>query len=155
MKKKKIHVFGKDAYLLGEDEYGKKYYLRAAQWDCGWYWGGGYVTTYTNNSNPERSRDIASHSHFDYMFLSGKVNGYDKFTSFFVKTPFTDKEIWKIIELMQSFYIARRYSDMLATGGAHYTSNPANETIKNETEYNRINQKVIPAIMRELYAILA
>ena len=88
------------------------------------------------------------------MFFSGKVNGYDAFKAFFKVTPFTDKEIWKIVELMQSFYTARRYSDMLAIGGAHYTANPASETIKSPEEYNRINNKVIPAIMTELYKIL-
>lgn len=154
MKKKKINIFGGCVYLLGEDVNGKKYYLAEASWDCGWYWGGGYIKTYTNNRNPRLSRDIESHQHFDGMFLSGKANGYDKFKSFFVKTPFTDDEIWRIVELMQSFYIARRYSDMLATGGAHYTSNPASGIIKCDAEYNRINKEVIPAIMQELYAIL-
>lgn len=154
MKKKKIHVFNKDAYLLGEDASGRRYWLEEAKWDCEWYWGGGYVETYTNNRNPEQSRDIASHQHFDGMFFSRKVNGYDAFKAFFKVTPFTDKEIWEILELMQSFYTARRYSDMLSIGGAHYTANPASETIKSPAEYDRINDKVIPAIMAELYKIL-
>jgi len=101
------------------------------------------------------SRDINSHSHFDSMFFKGNVNGHDMFKKFFAVTPFTDEEIWKICELMKSFYIARQYSDMLYCGGAHYTSNPATETIKNETEYVRINKVVIPKIMNALYKILS
>ena len=73
---------------------------------------------------------------------------------FFKETPFTNDEIWEICELMKSFYIAREYSDMIYRGGAHYTSNPAKEIIKNETEYTRINKVVIPNIMTELYKIL-
>ena len=67
----------------------------------------------------------------------------------------SDEEIWKIIELMKSFYISQEYSDMLYRGGAHYTSNPVTDIIKNEAEYKRINEKVIPEIMKELYKILA
>lgn len=153
-KKYKMHKFGKDCYLLGQDYDGINYFLEAASWNCGWYWGGGYVETYTNNRNPICPKDIASHQHFDSMFLNGNANGYDKFVGFFAKTPFTKNEIWKIMELMKSFYVARHYSDMLHTGGAHYTENPAKGKIQSKTEYDRINNKVIPSIMKELYLIL-
>lgn len=156
LRKRKSHAFDKDIYLLGKDADGILYWLEEAKWDCDWYWGGGYVETYTNNEYPSMSRDITSHSHFDSMFFKNKnLNGYDAFTSFFEETPFTEKEIWKICELMKSFYIAREYSDMLHCGGAHYTSNPAKEIIMNDEEYKRINNVVIPRIMQELYATLS
>ena len=151
MKKKKCKKFG-CGYLLGQDKDGINYFLKEASWDCGWYWGGGYVQSYTNNRNPEKSKDIRTHNHFDSMFLEG--NALDNFKSFFKVTPFSDEEIYQIIELMKSFYIARRYSDMLYSGGAHYTANPVRETIVNVDEYNRINNVVIPAIMNKLYEIL-
>lgn len=154
MKKFKMHKFGKDCYLLGQDENGKNYFLEGATWDCGWYWGGGYVETYTNNRNPEKARDIASHQHFDGLFFNKKKNGFDNFKDFFKVTPFNDSEIWQICELMKSFYICREYSDTIYRGGAHYTTNKAAETIKNPAEYDRINKEVIPAIMSELYKIL-
>ena len=155
MIKRKTTAFGKNVYLLGEDIHGIKYWLEEAKWDCDWYWGGGYVETYTNNNFPERSKNITTHSHFDTMFFKPDKNGHDAFCDFFKETPFTDKEIWKICELMKAFYIARRYSDMLYCGGAHYTTNPAADTIKSEDEYNRINRSVIPAIMQELYKVLS
>lgn len=153
-KKKKTRAFGKDIYFLGQDERGTNYYLEAATWDCGWYWGGGYVKTYTNNNNPSIARDTRSYQRFDRLFFKGNKNGFDNFKEFFKVTPFNDSEIWKICELMKSFYIAQKYSDMLHTGGAHYTTNPAKENIQNVDEYQRINDKVIPAIMSELYKIL-
>ena len=152
--KKKSHAFEKDVYFLGVDHEGTHYWLEEAKWDCDWYWGGGYVETYTNDERPGQSRDINSHSHFDSMFFKGNKNGYDAFKEFFAYTPFSNREIWTICELMKSFYIARQYSDMLFTGGAHYTSNPAKETIQNSKEYTRINDDVIPAIMKALYEIL-
>lgn len=154
MNKRTTTAFGKIIFLLGADENGTLYWLEQATWDCDWYWGGGYVETYINNKCPSMSRDIDSHQHFDGMFLKGSKCAFDMFKEFFVETPFTDKEIWQICELMKSFYIARKYSDMLHCGGAHYTTNPARETIKNEAEYNRINKVVIPEIMKSLYDIL-
>jgi hypothetical protein len=156
LKKTKSYAFGKDTFLLGVDSDGVYYWLEAAKFDCSWYWGFGYVETYTNNKNPKLSRDINSHQHFDGLFFNKNKNknGFDAFKDFFVETPFTDSEIWRICELMKSFYIARQYSDMIYRGGAHYTSNPAKETIKNESEYNRINTVVIPEILNKLYNIL-
>ena len=155
MKKRKTNAFGKDVYLLGKDEDGIFYWLEKASWDCDWYWGGGYVETYTNNEHPEYSRDIESHQHFDGLFFNKRKNGFDLFNEFFAETPLTKNEIWELCELMKSFYIAREYSDMLYRGGAHYTSNPAKEAIKNEEEYERINKIVIPAIMDEVYKLLS
>lgn len=154
MKKEKRKVFGKNVYLLGADSDGIKYWLEEASWDCDWYWGGGYVETYTNNNCPERSRDINSHQHFDSLFFKGIKNGHDEFVEFLVETPFTDKEIWEICELMKAFYIAREYSDMAYRGGAHYTTNPMNHIIKNDDHYDRINHVVIPKIMEALCKIL-
>ena len=154
MLKTKKHAFGKDIYLLGADSYGTTYWLEAATWDCGWYWGGGYIETYTNNNNPEKSKDINSHTHFRCLFFNKNKNGFDAFKDFFNETPFTDGEIWKICELMKSFYIAREYSDMIYRGGAHYTSNPAKEAITSKEEYKRINETMIPSIMNELYKIM-
>lgn len=152
MKKKVSKAFGKKQYLLGSDEYGNFYWLEEAKFDCGWYWGGGYVETFTNNQNPARAKDIQSHHHFDEMFLD---NGHcDTFKKFFVHTPLSDTEIWRLLELMKSFYIAREYSDMIYRGGAHISNNLVSVTIQSETEYKRINEVVIPAIMNAVYEIL-
>ena len=153
--KYKMNKFGKVCYYLGQDANGTNYFLEAATWDCSWYWSGGYVETYTNNKNPAIADNIASHQHFDVLFFNNPLkNGFDAFKEFLTVNPFTDSEIWKICELMKSFYIIRNYSDTLHRGGAHYTSNPAADVIKNENEYKRINKTVIPAIMKELYSIL-
>ena len=156
IKKRKSHAFGKDIYLLGRTADGTNYWLEEAKWDCGWYWGGGYVVTYTNNTNPSRAKDLQSHQHFDGLFFKkANMHGYDAFVDFFEETPFTEKEIWKICELMKSFYIAREYADMVCRGGAHYTDNPAKEFIKSDIIYKTINELQIPAIMESLYEILS
>ena len=154
MKKRKTHAFGKDIYLLGEDKEGILYWLEEARWDCDWYWGLGYVETYTNNKNPSISRDINTHQHFDRLFLNGPSCGFDNFKNYLIETPFNDSELWKIMEIMKTLYTLREYSDTLNRGGSHYTSNPCKDIIKNDDEYNRINKVVIPALNKELYKIL-
>ncbi len=156
MRKRKAHAFGKDIYLLGTDNNMTAYWLVEPSWDCDWYWGFGYIESYTNNGNPERAKDIDYHGHFDSLKQIGnqRVNMYDGFKHMFVETPLTDGEIWKLCELMQSYYVAREYSDFLNRGGAHYTENPCKETIKNQQEYDRINKVVLPEIFRAVKELL-
>ena len=150
MDKSVVKKHGKNCYLIGKGTDGLKYYLEEGSWDCEWYWGFGYVESYI-----PRGGHFRSHSHFDIMFLNNhNKNGYDVFKEFFAETTLDDSETWKLLELMRSFYTARAYSDMLHIGGAHYTSNPARTIIQNDTEYERINKQVIPAIMTEVYKIL-
>lgn len=153
-KKFSMEKFGKKCYFLGQSRDGTNYFIEEAKWDCGWYWGGGYIESYTNNNNPVLSKDIESHSHFSTMFFGRNKNAFDAFKEFFINNPFTDDEIWQICELMKSFYIAREYSDMLYLGGAHYSTNPAKDAIQNNKEYKRISKEVIPTIMEDLYTIL-
>ena len=150
MKKKKSHAFGKDTYLIGKGKDGEYYWLEEGKWDCDWYWGIGYVETYTNSLEPNKAKDICSHQHWDGLFPT-----YDKFNEFFEETVLNDKEKWELLELMKAIYIARHYSDMLHIGGAHYTSNPCKEDIHNKDEYNRINKVMIPKMLEKVYEILS
>lgn len=155
MEKKKSHAFGKNIYFLGRDVYGENCWLEEASWDCNWYWGFGYVETYTNNKNPSRSKDISVHQHFDELFFRTGKTSFDAFNDFFAETPLTDKEIWRLLELMKSFYIAKEYASMIYLGGAHYTShNPCEDIIKDSGEWERISRVVIPAICEEVYKLL-
>lgn len=157
MKKRKSHAFGKDVYLLGADSEGTLYWLEEPVWDCNWYWGFGYIETYTNNRNPGNSSDIESHEHFDGLKNIGnqRTNLHTGFLKKFTETPLTDSEIWQLCELMESYYICRDYSDFIFCTGAHYTgNNPVKDLIKNTTEYDRINQAVLPEIFNEVRKIL-
>jgi len=145
---------GKKYFLLGQDKDGIKYYLENANFDCGLYWGIGYIVSFTNNKNPKKSRDIQSCSHFDYEVFNKNKNCFDTFKELFPVNPFSDSEIWSICELMKSAYTARHYSDMLYCGGANITTNAAKDKIRNDKEYKRINEITIPAIMDELYGIM-
>ena len=149
--------WGYKYYFLGTDPSGIEHWLQSASWDCQWYWGLGYVQTFTNSGcgKPSSAADISSHQHFDNLFLKGGVGiGPEGFKKILPETPLTDNEIWTLLELMRAAYTAREYSDMIYRGGSHITSNPCKELLLNEAEYKRINEKVIPGIMDEVYELL-
>lgn len=150
MKKEVRKVNGKYQFLLGKKG-SETYWLQKASFDCDWYWGLGYVESYRGKGSSDKS--WRSHQHFDGLFLI-PAKFVDGFKEFFDETTLTDKGIWTLLELMQSAYTCRKYSDMLHTGGAHITSNPAMESIQNKAEYDRINNQVIPSIMNEVYKLL-
>ena len=148
--KKIIHVFGNDYYLLGIDPDGIKYYLARPSFDCGWYWGGLYVETFSNNRVPEKSRDIESHLHFDSLFLQK----YDCFNDFFVSTPLEESERYKLFELAKTFYTLRQYADLVYRGNSNIAKNSCYDLIKNEDRYKEVVEKLLPAVISEIINLL-
>lgn len=151
MKKEKRAILGKDNYLLGINNDGVKVWLEGATWDCGWYWGFGYVEEYNNNYS-----DIEAHQHFDGLFLEKDI--YNSFKAYFKETTLKDNEIWKLLELMKQFYTIKEYGEMMHRNGAHITS-VKDSILKqhdedNKKEYERINKIILPKLFNEIYTLL-
>ena len=145
MKKQTTIAFNKKIYLLGADAEGTKYWLEAPSWDCDWYFGFGYVETYTNNDCPSRARDIESHQHFDGLFLNNStVSAFDTFKAFFKETTLDQKEIHLLIDYMSSFYKLKDVAKTLGVGYSNMT-----ETAK------EINEKILPAIFKRIDILLS
>lgn len=127
--------------LLGE-AYNEKIFLSPPSWDCGWYWGFGYL----GNEN--------CHYHVDG--LSKDKNLYDGFKehfgdSFIVKE---DSDIWTLCELFQSFYTLKKSAEFFRQGDAYYTTNPCKDLLTDTDLEKKINQLLLPAIFEEIYKIL-
>lgn len=150
MKKEKKYILGKKVYLLGKErETGNFVYLTSATWDCDWYWGFGYIETYSKN-------DIDEHRHFYDLFL--KNNLYYSFKDFFSETPLNDNEIYELLGYMKEFYTMSKYAELLRFG--NYITSRAisikeekNEE-KNLKEYNRINKILMPELFNKIYKLL-
>lgn len=147
MKKQVKLVSGKKYYLLGINNEGEKEWLKEAHFDCEWYWGVGYVEVFN-----KRYTDINLHTHFDSLFFNKNKCCYDVFKEHYISTPSYD--VWELLELMKSIYTLREYSDFLYSCGSHITSNPCKDIIENEKEYKRINEVLIPSLLKEVYKIL-
>jgi hypothetical protein len=153
MKKCKKHAFGKDIYLLGADEYGTNYWLEAPKWDCGWYWGFGYVETYTNNKSPETSEDISSHSHAK-DFLSKYFMVWNNSKPILTKQVFNEKEGWELSELFEQFYFLKQAAEMFKDGKANCAT--ADVPLWRKPELvTEINEKLIPQITSRILKILS
>ena len=163
LKKKSSRAFRKDIYLLGQDEAGTNYWLEAPSWDCGWYWGFGYVETYTNNRCPGKSHDIQSHQHIDSSFM-GRVSENGDYIHNIYDAPllaggttFTEEEGWELSELFKQFYTLRNASDFFHACNANVTSRVGVEHDKEKCLeiYDYINKTMIPAITKRIIEILS
>ena len=152
MKKKIINKFGKH-YLLGINHDGEYVWLEAPSWDCGWYWGFGYLHTYTNNKQPERSRDISSHFHFD-MFLKGPECARDMFKKYFKTTVLTDSEIWELVDYMKTFYTLKEVAHLFKNGYSHQTEKAKIENLKSEDQRDLINKDWLPEVFVRIQDLL-
>lgn len=151
MKKQKSHAFGKDVYLLGSDSEGIKHWLEAPSWDCGWYWGFGYIETYEENREPEKARDIDSHRHAD-KFMSEYFTEWNGSKPILSEMTFDEKEGWRLSELFRRFYILKETAELFGRGGANISG--TDESLKREAWTKEINEKIIPEVTKEILSIL-
>ena len=159
LNKRVERAFNKKVYLLGADADGCLYWLESPSWDCGWYWGFGYVETYTNNMHPSKSRDIESHQHIKGSFI-GNIDGqyihniYD--APLLASTTFTESEGWELSELFFQFYTLRESAELFHRGKCNiaYTELKHDESKCKETA-DYINNVMIPAITNRIIKILS
>lgn len=148
MKKRVIDSHEKK-YLIGKRN-GMDMWLLAPSWDCDWYWGFGYVRTYANN-NPKN--DLLTHEHFDELFLSNRI--FDSFVECLDETPLTEKEVFTLLELMETFYNCRKFADTCHRGGSHITNNPCHDVLLNANLYEKINHEIIPQLFDAIDKLLS
>jgi len=99
-------------YLFGKK--GESYfYLEAPRFECGWYWGFGYLEEYSGKPIYSE-KNWKSHTHLDTLTFINNVfkTKYVEFED----TPFTDDEKWKLWELFKRFYAFKRVGEGFYTG---------------------------------------
>jgi len=153
MDKRKAHAFGKDCYLLGRDTNGEAIWLEAASWDCEWYWGFGYIEVYTRQLDPTHSKDIDSHGHWDGL-LGKQANGeyLHHLNEALTETTLTDKESWRLSDLMKSFYTLTKCAAVVGRGGSHLSG--TSESLVDKDMTAKINEVLLPALFKEVYEIV-
>ena len=141
-------------YLLGIEKDGSKVYLELPTWDCGWYWGFGYIEKYYPHAKEQHT-----HTHWDND-LTGKQENEEyahhlNDNKEFISTVLTDTESWTLSELMSTFYTLREAADLFGHGGSHITNNPLKEQIKNPDTVTLINKTLLPLLFKEVDKILS
>ena len=155
MNKRVAKAFGKKIFLLGRNKYGENVWLEEARWRCDWYWGFGYLETYTNNNHPEKSRDISSHSHFSGIWENDEHGKYVyHINDCMEETVLSDKEAWELSDLMKRFYAFKKVAEIYHHGNANYTSTTRLDNKDLEAE-KHINNTILPQIFNAIYEILS
>lgn len=154
MEKKIINWHGEKLYLLGKDKDGEQYWLQAPSWDCGWYWGLGYIEILSNKQNPELSRDIELHTHFKNLFLKDKIYAEDLFEKLFVETTLNENEIYQLMDYMITCYNLKTTAEILRRGYSHHTEEAKIDILKNKDFANYINKILLPAIFERIDNLL-
>ena len=110
-------------YLGNTTEYGRLY-LSKHSWDCGWYWGFGYI----GNSRLQ-------------MHIDSLINGeYDVNKIFDGSTRITQDQWWIIRDLFRQAYALKAAAEVYQYGG-HQTTRPGmTDRIKNLEMAARINK---------------
>lgn len=166
LSKQKSRAFGKDCYLLGTLKDGKTFWLKEPTWDCGWYWGAGYIETYTGNS-PATSRDIDSHTHYDSMCFK-KREYYDHEKQCFRLSNeyvhilsdnddvacciLSTSEQWQLSDYMKTMYTLKAAADLFGKGSSNYTHVPV--CIQDKDLAERINKIELPKIFTAIRELL-
>lgn len=145
MNKKTILKFNNNYFLLGiRKEDGEEVYLQDFKWDCGWYWGGGYLEVFNKNMT-----DINEHFHWDGLIKESNKNAFDAMNEYFSGLTLSERELWEFCDYMTTFYRLREVSEVFHQGNSHYTNTSVN--ITNKELCKKINEeylegKIIPAV---------
>lgn len=140
--------------LLGYND-DEPIYLSPPSWDCGWYWGFGYLGNRNCHYHIDGLTKIEKYNSDAKVFTTKSVNLYDGFIEHFGNTLKVRKsDLWTLVELFSTFYKLRDTAEVLGRGGSHYTTNPVKDLIINTDEVTRINNVVLPQVFEEIYKIL-
>ena len=158
LEKRVSKAFGKKIYLLGTFEGGHNFWLEEPKWECGWYWGFGYVETYT----------IESHQHYDGLCFK-KYEYYDHKKGCFqqgeyihklsdrpdvVACSLIEREQWILSDLMKMAYTLNKTAELYRQGNAYLTSHDLVPQLKRPDREKEINEIELPAIFAQIEKLL-
>ena len=155
LKKKIIHAFGNTYYLFGKDEDGVKWYLQKSTWDCGWYWGFGYLDSFTNNACPEKSKDISGHTHLSSLMVELCGSGVGALKNRFKECVLTDDELFRFVDYAKSVYALKEAAELFGRGHSNYTERAKIDDLVKPDWVKEINEKMIPEINRAIEGLLS
>lgn len=152
MRPKLLREYPKFVYLGKSSEYEGAVHLRCPSWDCGWYWGFGYIQRWNSIS-----RDIDFHSHLDSVLFHTDKNCLAALNTVFDKgfVLKTDKKKFQFLDLVKTIYHFREMAEVYRHGGSFISGSPLGyDVVRNDDEYRRINYEVLPKLIDELYKLL-
>lgn len=106
-----------DIYASGEN-----IYLRKHTFDCGWYWGFGYVGNYR------------CHHHFETFLKDAKTA-----SELFESTNISDKDWWVIRDLFAQAYAIKKTAEVYKHGGYQTSLKGVTDVLQDAAMVTRLN----------------
>jgi len=137
-------IKGPEKRYFGKDkESGEAIYFSKPTFDCGWYWGFGYLG------------NINCHYHLSGYANGRNINMYDALIKDYnLCNALGNGNLWEFCEVAKTIYSLKETAEVLGRGGSHYTNNPFKGDIINKDEVERINNILIPKMAQYLYDML-
>lgn len=117
---------------------GERIFLEKHSWDCGWYWGFGYIG------------NVHLHTHFDGAFLGGAEINIEKI---FVETRFDQNTWWVIRDLFIQAYALKSAAEVYRYGGHQTTAKGITDLIKDESMEKRLNAD-LELVLNKIWSIV-
>lgn len=125
--------------------------LKPPSWDCGWYWGWGYLGNrdlHTHwdsvKSDYNKNQDKKEHLYCLVDIDGDNYKGNPKYQS--IK--------WELEDLMESFYTLKGAAALYNRGGSNFSGKDRLKELHNEDAWLRINTVEIPAIFKRFYELV-
>ena len=131
-------LLGKVRSDAGTDADGEKIYLEKHSWDCGWYWGFGYVGNYR------------LHTHFDSQFLKDAKSVDEIFES----TELSDKQWWVLRDLFVQAYALKKAAEVYRYGGHQTSVSGVTDFIEDDEMVKRLNND-LEAVLDMIWRIVS
>lgn len=123
-------ITGKDKIFFGKDVDGQNIYLTKPSWDCGWYWGFGYL----GNSK--------CHYHLSGYKNGRNINMHDALLQDYELNPVIKDNLWQFCEQVLTIYALKEMAKVLGRGGSHMITNKHKDFIQDKDYADKINEKL-------------
>lgn len=125
----------------------RRIWLSVPSFDCGWYWGFGYLGN--NNCHFHLNR-------LDSMDQTlARKHMHDQLIGLFGESlTIKGKQLWQFCEIALTIYALEKAAEVFGRGGSHTTTNPDADSLKAPDIVKHINDVLIPMQIRTLWALL-
>jgi hypothetical protein len=124
---------------IGKQE-NERIYLTKHKWDCGWYWGFGYVG----------NKDC--HFHMNSIISDFCKKDY-KIENILEDSPFNQSEWWIILDLFKQAYAIKEASQVYRIGGHFSSKQGTTDIIKNKDLEDILNND-LEKILNKIWEIM-
>jgi hypothetical protein len=146
-------------------------YLEDFSWDCGWYWGGGYIGNSKFHAHFDGAfldvPDIRGHSLGNFVtpwtvlkdyqkgakVLSNGCSVWEPLGTFLDNPQYTENEWWRIKDLFKQFYTLRDAAQVFQYGG-HCSARGRSPAEINKVMAEQINNHIKTVIIPEIHKAL-